>query len=292
MRASQLPTSQRTILITGCSSGIGLHSAKVLAANGYRVFATARQAEDVAKLKEAGLSAYLLDLRDTATIHSALEQILAETNQQLFALFNNAGYGQPGAVEDITRELIREQFETNVFGTLELTNAVIPVMRKQGYGRIIQTSSVLGIINLPFRGAYNASKHALESLTDELVGSPIHISSIEPGAITSKFRANAYQQFMQRISIENSYYAPLYKKLMQRIGNPENEPPFAVSPQAVTKALLCALEAKNPKAHYYVTLPTHLLAFLIRCLPDFLLDKVLIRAAGEEGQELVNLGKK
>jgi NAD(P)-dependent dehydrogenase (short-subunit alcohol dehydrogenase family) len=189
----------KTILITGCSSGIGLHVATRLKADGYRVFATARKAKDVEKLTALGFEAHLLDLDSSESIQQAVAWVLSSTQGQLYALFNNGAYGQPGAVEDLTRDVLRQQFETNLFGWLELTNLLIPVMRKQGTGRIIQNSSVLGLITLKYRGAYNASKFALEGLTDtlrqELHGSGIHVSLVEPGPITSAFRENAYAMF-------------------------------------------------------------------------------------------------
>lgn len=290
MNLIDLKPEQRTILITGCSSGIGKHCALALQKKGFHVFATARKQQDVKALEELGLTASLLDLSNSDSIHSALEAILKKTNQQLFALFNNAGFGQPGAVEDLSRDTIRRQFETNVFGTLELTNRVLPVMRSQGYGRIVQNSSVLGIISLPFRGAYNASKHALEALTDtlrlELSSTDIFVSSIEPGPIHSHFRRNAYQNFLANIDQTISPYQKIYQQLLKRLSNQEVDPPFTLGPEAVEKALLKALHDKKPKAHYYVTVPTHLFGFLKRCLCTTLLDKVLLRAAGEEGQLL------
>lgn len=291
MRATELKPEQKTILITGCSSGIGRYCAISLHKKGYRVFATARKAEDVAELQALGLTALRLDLNSSDSIKSAVDQILATTDQQLYALFNNAGFGQPGAVEDLSREAMRAQFETNVFGLLELTNAVLPVMRRQGYGRIIQNSSVLGLISLPFRGAYNASKHALEGLTDtlrlELNATAIHISLIEPGPITSNFRANAYQQFLNNIDQRRSSFRALYASLSKRLSNNLTDPPFTLGPEAVEKALVHALEAKQPKARYYVTFPTCMFAVLKRCLPHRLLDKVLLRAAGDEAKQLI-----
>lgn len=290
MKASDLLPEQRTILITGCSSGIGKHCAFALQRKGFRVFATARRIEDVQILQQEGLETFLLDLENSDSIKSALTQILEKTNQQLFALFNNAGFGQPGAVEDLTRDAIRRQFETNVFGTLELTNLVLPIMRRQGYGRIVQNSSVLGIISLPFRGAYNASKHALEAFTDtlrlELHCAPIWVSSIEPGPIKSHFRQNAHQNFLKYINQNTSPFKLIYRQLLARLSNQQNDPPFTLGPQAVEKVLLQALHDKQPKPHYYVTFPTHLFGFLKRCLCTHWLDKVLLRAAGEEGQLL------
>jgi NAD(P)-dependent dehydrogenase (short-subunit alcohol dehydrogenase family) len=292
MRSQDLTPNQRTILITGCSSGIGRHCALALQQKGYQVFATARQAKDVEALSQQGLNASLLDLTSTDSIKSALEHILKQTDNQLFALFNNAGFGQPGAVEDLSRDMLRAQFETNVFGTLELTNLVLPVMRKQGYGRIIQNSSVLGLISLPFRGAYNASKHALEALTDtlrlELISSPIKISTIEPGPITSHFRRNAYAMFLKNIQQDQSPFKHIYRALESRLQDDKTDPPFTLGPEAVEAALLHALHAKQPKAHYYVTFPTYLFGFLRRCLSTNLLDKVLLRAAGNEAKLLKN----
>lgn len=292
MRATDLTPEQKTILITGCSSGIGRYCAISLQKKGYRVIASARKSDDVVQLQALGLTAVQLDLNSSDSIKSAVEQVFSITNHQLFALFNNAGFGQPGAVEDLSRDAIRAQFETNVFGTLELTNAVLPLMRRQGYGRIIQNSSVLGLISLPFRGAYNASKHALEGLTDtlrlELNATAIEVSLIEPGPITSRFRANAYQQFLTNIQTEQSPFRALYARLSKRLSNDLTDPPFTLGPEAVEKALLHALEAKKPQARYYVTFPTHMFALLKRSLTHRLLDKILLRAAGDEAKQLIN----
>ena len=210
---------QKTILITGCSSGIGLCCAKTVRQRGWRVFATARKAEDVIQLQRQGLESLPLDLDQSDSIHAALEQVLQQTGGRLDALFNNGAYGQPGAVEDLSRETLRSQFETNLFGTTELINAVIPVMRRQGHGRIIQNSSVLGFVVMPYRGAYNASKFALEGLTDtlrlELKGSGIHLSLIQPGPIESRFRSNAYQAFKQNINPEQSPHRANYALMEQ-----------------------------------------------------------------------------
>ena len=188
--------NKKSVLITGCSTGIGRSAAEILKQRGYRVFATARKHEDVAQLIEEGFESVQLDLANSASIHAAVKTILHKTDGKLYALFNNGAYGQAGAVEDLTRDMLREQFETNLFGTHELTNLLIPVMRRQGEGRIIQNSSVLGFVSLKYRGAYNASKYALEGLTDtlrmELKGSGIYISLIEPGPIETSFRKNAY----------------------------------------------------------------------------------------------------
>ncbi len=278
----------KTILITGCSSGIGLCAAEMLARRGYRVFATARRAEDVARLAETGLESLRLDLTDSASIDAAVEEVLSRTGGTLDALFNNGAYGQPGAVEDLRREVLRTQFETNLFGTHELTCRVIPVMRRQGHGRIVQNSSVLGLITLPFRGAYNASKFALEGLTDtlrlELHGTGIHVSLIEPGPITSRFRANAMARYREHIDREASPFREVYEGMERRLQKKGPAAPFTLPPEAVVKKLIHALESPRPKARYYVTFPTHLFATLRRLLPHAGLDWVLRRISQGENR--------
>ena len=272
-------SDQKSILITGCSTGIGRCAAEKLKQRGYRVFATARKQEDVAQLINDGIESVQLDLANSASIHSAVELILHKSGGELFALFNNGAYGQTGAVEDLTRDALREQFETNVFGTHELTNLVIPVMRRQGGGRIIQNSSVLGFVALKYRGAYNASKYAMEGLTDtlrmELKGSGIYVSLIEPGPIETHFRKNAYAAYKRNINTENSYHKAIYELMEQRLQTEGPVVPFTLGPEAVVKKLIQALESKRPKAHYYVTLPTYLFGYLKRLLPVNILDRIL-----------------
>ncbi|WP_144392513.1 SDR family oxidoreductase [Pleionea sediminis] len=275
-----LENEKRTILITGCSSGIGLNAALTLQKRGYRVFATARDRNDVDKLSDQGLEALQLDVTDSESIKQALATVLKKTNNQLYALFNNGAYGQPGAVEDLTTEVLKEQFETNLFGWHELTRQVIPVMRAQGYGRIIQNSSILGFVCMPFRGAYNASKYALEGLTDtlriELMGSGIDVSLIEPGPIESRFRENALSKFKQHINIEESHYKEAYQEQLNRLGRDIGNK-FTLSPDSVTNRLIHALESKRPKARYFVTFPTKLFAVLKRILPTRWLDNLLAK---------------
>lgn len=271
----------KSILITGCSSGIGLCVARGLQERGYRVFASARNRDDVNKLRDMGLYSLQMDLDDSNSIINAVKHVLQETDGHLFALFNNGAYGQPGAVEDLDRETLRAQFETNLFGWLELTNMIIPVMRKQGYGRIIQNSSVLGLVAMPFRGAYNASKFALEGLTDtlrqELNGSSdnIHISLIEPGPISSRFRANALQHLQKNISIEKSIHRERYHRVIERLSTEGPVVPFTKPPEAVLKRVIHALESPKPRIRYYVTVPTYLFAYLRCILPWRLMDKIL-----------------
>lgn len=275
--------SSKSILITGCSSGIGLCVARGLQARGHRVFATARKSADVQNLKNMGLESFPLDLDDSLSITNAVKNILSLTDGSLDALFNNGAYGQPGAVEDLSRAVLRRQFETNLFGWLELTNLLIPVMRKQGHGRIIQNSSVLGLVSFPYRGAYNASKYALEGLTDtlrlELAGSGIHAILIEPGPIESRFRANAFQAYQQHIVPDNSPHRQRYLAMEQRLTRQGPAVPFTLPPEAVLKKVIHALESPRPKVRYYVTVPTHLFGTLRRLLPAKWLDWILLKAA-------------
>lgn len=274
--------NDKAILITGCSSGIGLCCAQGLKARGYRVFASARKAEDVETLKGQGFEALRLDLADSGSLRAAAETVLDATGGKLYGLFNNGAYGQPGAVEDLSREALREQFETNVFGTQELTNCFIPVMRAQGEGRIVHCSSLLGLVSLPYRGAYNASKYALEGLADtlrlELDDSGVFVSLIEPGPIASRFRANAFAMYRKNIEPETSFHRNRYRAMEARLQKPGPAAPFTLGPEAVLAKLVHALEAKRPRPRYYVTFPTYLFGYLKRILPASLLDEILRRA--------------
>lgn len=269
----------RAVLITGCSSGIGYCAAHQLRERGYRVFATARQAGDVERLLGEGFEAFRLDLADSASIGSAVNQVLAASGGTLYGLFNNGAYGQPGAVEDLSREALREQFETNLFGAHELTSLVIPVMRRQGHGRIIQNSSVLGFAAMRYRGAYNASKFALEGLTDtlrlELAGSGVQVSLIEPGPIASRFRDNALLMYRKHIDPKRSPHRAVYEALEARLQKEGPVVPFTLGPEAVVARLIHALEARRPRVRYYVTFPTYLFGYLQRFLPDRTMDWIL-----------------
>lgn len=273
---------KKTILITGCSSGIGYCVAKALHERGYRVFATARRRDSVDMLLAEGLESFRLDLTDSNSIHFAFEEVMRRTNGELYALFNNGAYGLPGAVEDLNRDALRAQFETNVFGWQELTNLAIPVMRRQGYGRIIQNSSVLGFVSLPFRGAYNASKYAIEGLSDtlrlELKGSNVYVSLIEPGPIASQFRLNAVKALEKYIDIENSFHREKYQGVLKRLNKPGPAVPFTLPPEAVLKRVIHALEAAKPQPRYYVTFPTHLFGILKRILSTRALDVLLAKS--------------
>jgi NAD(P)-dependent dehydrogenase (short-subunit alcohol dehydrogenase family) len=278
---------QKSVLITGCSSGIGHCLARGLKQRGYRVFATARQAADVESLTQAGFESLPLDLDSSGSIREAVETVLIRTQGRLYALINNGAYGQPGAVEDLSRAALRAQFETNVFGTQELTSLVIPAMRAQGEGRIVQISSMLGIVCFAYRGAYNAAKFALEALSDtmrlELRNTNIHVSLIEPGPITSRFRVNAYAAFKRHIDREHSVYREYYARVEQRLGG-EKPLPFTLPPEAVLKKVIKALEARRPKARYAVTFPTRLFAVLRRVLPARALDTILATVSNSGGR--------
>ena len=278
-------TTSRTVLITGCSSGIGLCVARGLRSRGYHVIATARKAKDVRRLADEGFNALLLDLDHSASIRQAVSDAIAVAPQGLYALFNNGAWGLPGAVEDLSRDALRAQFETNLFGTMELTNLVIRHMRKQGKGRIIHNSSVLGLVAFPYRGAYTASKFALEGITDtqrmELRDTGIHISLIEPGPIESRFRKNAYLMYERWIDKQNSVHRARYEVMEQRLLKDGAAAPFTLPPEAVLGKVVHALESRRPKIRYYVTFPTHLFGTLKRLLPNPVLDLLLISASGD-----------
>ncbi len=274
----------RAVLITGCSSGIGHACARGLADRGYQVIASARRESDVNRLITEGLEALRLDLDDSDSIAWAMDEVLRRTGGRLYALFNNGAYGQPGAVEDLSRSVLRAQLETNLLGWHELTCRVIPVMRRQGEGRIVQNSSVLGLVTLPYRGAYVASKFALEGLTDtlrlELAGSGIAVSLIEPGPIASRFRANGHEKFRAHIDAEHSVHHQTYRAMEKRLLKKGPAAPFTLPPEAVLGKLIHALESPRPRPRYYVTFPTYLLGNLRRVLSTRGLDRLLLRISG------------
>ncbi len=280
---------ERPVLITGCSSGIGYCAAHTLHKRGYRVIASARNMNDVIRLQREGLDCIQLDLDHTASIDAAVDEVATRTGQRLYALFNNAGFGQPGAVEDLSRDVLRAQFETNVFGTIELTNRFLPWMRAAGEGRIIQNSSVLGFVSLAYRGAYNASKYALEGLYDtlrlELAGSNIYPVLIEPGPITSRFRENAFAAYKRNIEIGHSAHREAYLATERRLKQKGPAVPFTLPPEAVVDKLLKALASPRPKGRYYVTFPTYLFGTLKRLLTTRGLDRVLLKVSRDEQGE-------
>ena len=268
----------KSILITGCSTGIGRCLANGLKQRNYSVITTARKNEDLEALKQDGFETVMLDLADSNSIQAAAKTVLEITNGQLYGLINNAAYGLTGAVEDLPIQALRDQFETNVIGTQELTNLFIPTMRKNNEGRIIQISSVLGFVTMKYRGAYCASKYALESLSDamryELAGTNIKVSLIEPGPIKSEFRNNVVTNFNKVIDKENSIHKDAYDKMENEVGK---KVPFTLEPEAVLEKVIHALESNKPKERYCVTFPTYLFAFLKRILPGAIMDKILVR---------------
>ncbi|WP_066443821.1 SDR family NAD(P)-dependent oxidoreductase [Halomonas chromatireducens] len=237
-------------------------------------------------MRQEGFNALLLDLASSASISAAVDETLGQTGGRLDALFNNGAYGQPGAVEDLSRAVLRDQLETNLLGTHELTTRIIPVMREQGAGRIVQNSSVLGFSALPYRGAYVCSKFALEGLTDtlrqELYGTGIHVSLLQPGPIASRFRENAYRAFRDNINAATSHHAVTYCALEARLAGEGPSAPFTLEADAVIRKLIHALESRRPKARYHITVPTHLFAALKRILSTRGMDRVLLRATRRE----------
>lgn len=273
---------QKSILITGCSSGIGYDAALGLRARGWRVFASCRKPEDCKRLKDEGFDSPLIDYTDAASIKSGLAEVLAATQGTLDALFNNGAHGLPGAVEDLPTEALREIFEVNFFGWHELTRQVIPVMRAQGHGRIVQCSSVLGLIAFPWRGAYTATKFALEGLTDtlrlELHGTGIKVVLIEPGPITTRFRENGIPFFERFIDWRASPLRARYEtRVLNRMYHSKGPEKFELPASAVTAKLVHALESRRPKQRYYVTTPTYVSGFLRRVLPTRVIDSILVR---------------
>ncbi|MFP4326615.1 MAG: SDR family NAD(P)-dependent oxidoreductase [Paracoccaceae bacterium] len=274
--------TRRTILITGCASGIGHDAAHGLARAGWRVFATCRQEADCARLRREGLESVVLDYTSTDSILAAVAHVMEATGGRLDALFNNGAHALPGAVEDLPTDGLRALFEANLFGWHELTRQVIPAMRAQGHGRIVNCSSVLGLVAAPWRGAYNASKFALEGLTDtlriEMRGTGIHVILIEPGPITSRIRANSIPHFERWVDWKASPRAGQYREsLLKRLYRESGPDRFELPPAAVTARLIRALEASRPAPRYYVTTPTYLMGGLRRILPTRGLDWLLAK---------------
>ena len=275
-------TTPKTLFITGCSTGIGYSTAVEVKKRGHRVICSARKLADVERLRDEGFETLHLDLASSGSIQKGVQELITLTDGIIDAVFHNGAYGQPGAVEDLSRDVLKEQFETNFFGTHELTTLLIPMMRKQGHGRIIYNSSILGFVAMRYRGAYNASKFALEGLADtlriELHGSNIHIVLIEPGPIESHFRKNAFAMYKKNIDPERSFHKDTYKVMEERLQKEGPATPFTLPAEAVAKKVIHALESENPKIRYYVTFPTYLFGYLKRLLPMSWLDVILRKA--------------
>jgi NAD(P)-dependent dehydrogenase (short-subunit alcohol dehydrogenase family) len=273
--------AERSVLITGCSSGIGLDAARGLSARGWRVFATCRNEADCARLQAEGLESFRLDYDDEASIAGAVEDALSRTGGRLDALFNNGAFACPGAVEDLPRDALRAIFETNLFGYHDLTRRLIPAMRAQGHGRIVNCSSVLGLVGMKWRGAYVATKFAMEGLTDvlrmEMEGTGITVILIEPGPITSRIRVNAIPHFERWIDWRGSARAAEYAALTQRLYHDGGPDRFELPASAVTAKLARALEDPRPAARYFVTTPTYMADLARRLLPTRALDRIARR---------------
>ncbi len=262
---------QRTIIVTGASSGIGAGCARALRDGGWRVFATARKPEDIAALENDGIEAFYLDYAEPQSIAAFADSVLQRTGGTLDALFNNGAYAQAGAVEDLSVQVLRDQFEANFFGWHDLTSRIVPVMRRQGHGRIVHCSSILGLVPIVYRGAYSASKHALEGLMlcqrRELIGTGIHVSLIEPGPIRSKIATNGLAWFLRNIDIENSAHRRAYEGQLARLRAGGTDSRFKLGPEAVYRVLRHALDSPAPKPHYVVTVPARIGVALKRLLP-------------------------
>lgn len=271
----------RTIIVTGASSGVGAYCARALKADGWRVFATARKSRDIATLEQAGIEAFYMDYRDPQSIEALVATVLERTGGRLDALYNNGAYAQAGAVEDLPVAVLRDQFEANFFGWHDLTRRVIPVMRRQGFGRIVHCSSILGMMPATYRGAYCASKYALEglmlSLRQEMAGSGIHVSLIEPGPTISDLHDNGLASFLDTIDYANSVHREAYEAYISRMRAPARRVSRSAGPEVVHAALRHALLSRRPRPHYVVTLPARVGAFIQRLLPASLFYRFLAR---------------
>ncbi|MET0598114.1 MAG: SDR family oxidoreductase [Mesorhizobium sp.] len=275
------PTADRrpTIIVTGASSGIGAHCARALHSEGWRVFATARRPQDIAAIEADGIECFYLDYREADSIAALVDAVLARTGGRLDALYNNGAYSQPGAVEDLPVSALREQFEANLFGWHDLTRRLVPVMRRQGHGRIVSCSSILGLVPARFRGAYAASKHALEGLMlclrAELAGSGVHVSLIEPGPVESRIAVNARAWFERNIDHETSVHREAYQAQLARLRAGGTRSRLKLKPDAVYAVLRHALLSPKPRPHYVVTVPARIGVVLKRLLPASLLYRIL-----------------
>ncbi len=273
----------KSILITGCSSGIGFDAALRMKKEGWRVLATCRRPEDVETLTELGLESFVLDYNDETSVSDGAKEALRRTDGKLDALFNNGAYAQPGAVSDLPREALRANFETNVFGQFQLINELLPAMHANGGGRIINCSSVVGLVAFRFRGSYTSTKFAMEALTDTLrlehQGSNLHFILIEPGPVTSEIRQKSIPHFEKWIDCENSIHADTYvSKVRPRLYHGTGQPDhFELPASAVSDKLVKALTAKKPAPRYFVTKPTYIMDILRRILPVRVLDRILVR---------------
>ncbi len=274
--------SNRSVLITGCSTGIGAAAAQLLKQRGWTVVPTARQPEDLDRLREQGFEPVAMDMADPSSIESGVAAALSLCGGSMGALVNNAGFGQSGALEDLKREHIRYQFEVNVFGLQDLTNRLIPIFRKQGFGRIVHISSVVGRISIPFLGCYSASKFAVEALADaqrvELAGSGIGIILVEPGPIITEFRRTAARRASETLDFENSQNASFYQEELQRRAESQKQPNWInKTPNDVARKIVHALESPRPRRRYAITIPAYAGEWLRRFAHPAWLDWLFLR---------------
>ncbi len=275
------PVEDRSVLVTGCSSGIGRATAELLRSSGWKVFPTARKPEDLDALRQAGFDAIELDVSDSRSIANAVELVLSKNGGQLGAVVNNAGFGMPGAIQDLSRDAMRHQFEVNLFGLQELTNKLIPVFREQGYGRIVNISSVVGRLALPFMGIYSASKFALEAVSDaqrvELLPDGITVALVEPGPIRTRFSTNCAGQGEDKLDTGASKFGAVYKRYFEKRRNGGmREDRFRLPPEAVAKKIAHAVESSRPKIRYKVTVPAYFGDWTARFVPARLIDRMMI----------------
>lgn len=276
------PVVHRTALVTGASSGIGQATARLLRDRGWSVFATSRSAESLAALAADGFEAVPLDLADEASVAAAAAQVLAKTGGKLGAIVDNAGYGQPGALMDLSRAALRAQFETNVLGTIDLTNRLVPALRENGAGRVVVLSSIVGRLVMPLLGAYAASKYALEAAGDawrlELAPFGISVSLIEPGPIATNFRRRCVSEASSGgLEWDKTPFSALYQKELTQPERTYTRPTdvFRLQPSAVGEKIWHALTSRRPKPRYPVTTAAHLGVWAKALLPTRLVDRIL-----------------
>lgn len=279
------PVKDRNVVITGCSTGIGRAAAELMRSAGWRVIATARKTEDVQSLEAAGFIAVPLDVADADSVARAATVILEKVDGRVGTLVNNAGFGQVGALEDLSRAALEYQFQVNVIGLQDLTNRLLPAMRRQGCGRIVNISSVLGRVSLPFMGAYSATKFAVEAISDamrvELRGSGIAVSLVEPGPIATAFRENVAARGHATLDPSTVHHRAYYERELKRRAEQNRRPdPFTQPPEAVARKIRHALESARPKTRYKVTFPAYLGAALARLAPDWIIDAMMGKQVG------------
>jgi len=278
------PPKTRTVLITGCSTGIGLATALMLRGRGWQVIPTARKSRDLEMLTGKGFTPVTMDVADEGSVARGVEACLELTGGRLGGVVNNAGVAQYGAVEDLGRDVIRREFEVNVFGAQDLTNRLIPLFREQGFGRIVNVSSVYGFVTAPLVGCYCASKYAMEAFSDamrlELRRAGISVSLIEPGQIVTAFRRNAARLSQDRLDFEKGVFGKKYARKFKKVAEKDQQGSlFAKPPEAVAAKICHALESRRPRARYRVALPAHLAAFMQRFVPTSLVDRLLQNSA-------------